>query len=191
MTREIHYRTISQNLCGVSRCAAHQSFSFLMQNDPIWFKFASIYFLRYLPHTCTKVQKWSKIRKNCMGEVHQKMTFEYFNLYRVLLHQKTWRSICWSPSNSPKKESSGAKQHLKGKSAVYYNTLLFKHLRGFDENWVFFIPYLDVLVSKNEIRSNTKNKLIIYQPRFFYFLGEMSCPIFIIFFHQVPGRGGR
>ena len=56
---------------------------------------------------------WSKIRKKCMGKVHQEMTLEYFNLSGVLLHQKPWRLICWSPSNSPKEESYGSKQYLK------------------------------------------------------------------------------
>ena len=87
-------------------------------------------------------QYCSKIKRKCMGEVHHKMIFEYLNLCGVLPHLKPWRLICWSPSNSPKKESYGPKYCLQGKSDVYYNKLLSMHLRGFERKWIFFLPYL-------------------------------------------------
>ena len=69
---------------------------------------------------------------------------EYFNLCRVLLHQKPWRFICWSPSNSQKNESYGAKQHLKGKvrCSIIYCCCCWSY------NWVFSIPLLLFLLSK-------------------------------------------
>ena len=78
-----------QILQGLVSCHNKEIFSRIFQTDQL---------LMYLPHTFLlyyrKVQKCSKVKGKCMGEVHQNMAVEYLNLCGVLPHLKPWRLIC-------------------------------------------------------------------------------------------------